>query len=270
MRKLLVFVIATVAITVCRAQNEINFNISYLPNLEYIVSQEQISDNTIKYSGSEEVLQSLKDSGVENPQLMSETTLTQFNFQTGNPKESQIPIELEFIESSDPSISVGTKIFGNIIDGKIKFDSISSPTLNEEGKQTALSVMETLMQIEFPNKKFKIGDRFTQNSPLSLPIGNLVLDMDISTTYTLMAIKDGIGYFDIDQIYTAKSNMEEYEIKIKGTADGTMEFDNEKQFYRKYVMDLEMDMTMDIEEITMEMKMNQKLDQTAEIKKRSN
>lgn len=271
MKKLLLFVIATAAIPVCKAQNEINFNISYLPNLEYTVSQEQNIENIIKYSGTEDALQGLKDKGVENPKVTVNTVQLQSVLKTGNLKGSQIPIELEFIESSDPSISVGTKIFGNIIDGKIKFDSISSQTLNEEGKQTALSMMESLMnQIKFPNKKFKIGDRFTQNSPLSLPIGNLVLDMDISTTYTLMAIKDGIGYFDIDQIYTAKSNMEEYEIKIKGTADGTMEFYNEKQFYRKYVMDLEMDMTMNIEEITMEMKMNQKLDQTAEIKKRSN
>lgn len=155
MRKLLVFVIATVAIPVCKAQNEINFNISYLPNHEYIVSQGQISENTIKYSGPEEVLQSLKDSGVENPQLMSETTLTQFNFQTGSLKGNQIPIELEYTESTDSSISAGTKIFGNIIDGKIKFDSISSPTLTEEGKQTALNVMESLLnQIEIPNNRF--------------------------------------------------------------------------------------------------------------------
>lgn len=265
------FVIATVAIPVCKAQNEINFNISYLPNLEYTVSQEQNLENIIKYSGTEDALQGLKDKGVENPKVTVNTVQLQSVLKTGNLKGSQIPTELEFIESSDPSISVGTKIYGNVIDGKIKFDSISSPTLTEEGKQTALSVMESMLnQIEFPNKKFKIGEHFTQSRPLSLPIGNLVLDMDISTTYTLTAIKDGIGYFDIDQIYTAKSNIEGYEMKIKGTGGGTMEYDIENQFYRKYVMDLEMDMTMDIEEITMEMKMNQKLDQTAEIKKRSN
>lgn len=271
MKKLLLSVIATVAISICKAQNEINFNISYLPNQEYIVSQEQNLENIIKYSGTEEALQGLKDKGVENPKVTVNTVQLQSVLKTGNLKGSQIPIELEFIESSDPNLSAGTKIYGNVIDGKIKYDSISSRTLNEEGKKEALSVMESLLnQTEFPDNKFKIGERFTQNSPISLPIGNLALDMDLDTTYTLTDIKDGIGYFDIDQVYIVKSNIEDYKINIQGTGNGKMEYDNEKQFYRKSLMNLEMDMSMNIGDINIEMKLKQKSSQSVEIKKRSN
>src|SRR5690554_7322809 len=67
MKKTILFVLLLSAITSCKSQEEINFKVGYLPNLNYTLTQKQISENTVKYIASDQFLQNLENNGIKNP-----------------------------------------------------------------------------------------------------------------------------------------------------------------------------------------------------------
>lgn len=269
MKKILLFILATITIS-CNSQEKIDFKVGYLPNLDYTLSQKQISENTIKYIASDEVLQSLKDRGVENPTIKKDTTILKSISKTGRIEGNEFPVNIELLESTNPTLVSGTKFFGKYIDQKIRIDSIFSTTMTNEEKMTLRMTMESMLnQVEYPNRKIKVGESFKQNNPISMPIGNIVIELDINSTYTLTNISDGIGYFNLDQIYTLKTEIENYEIKVNGKGNGQIQYDIEQQFFTKYFLEMEMNLKMDLDPFSIELQTKSITDQTTEIKKAS-
>ncbi|TDS52416.1 hypothetical protein [Myroides indicus] len=269
MKKILLFILATITIS-CNSQEKIDFKVGYLPNLDYTLSQKQISENTIKYIASDEVLQSLKDRGVENPTVKKDTTILKSISKTGRIEGNAFPVNIELLESTNPTLLSGTKFFGKYIDQKIRIDSIFSTTMTNEEKMTLRMTMESMLnQVEYPNRKIKVGESFKQNNPISMPIGNIVIELDINSTYTLTNISDGIGYFNLDQIYTLKTEIENYEIKVNGKGNGQIQYDIEQQFFTKYFLEMEMNLKMDLDPFSIELQTKSITDQTTEIKKAS-
>lgn len=254
------------AIVTCRSQEEIDFKVGYLPNYNYTLNQKQISENQITYISSDEILKKLKDNGIENPTIIKDTSLLRSVSKTGSLKGNEFPINIELLDSNNPSLKSGTKFYGKSVDGKTKIDSISSSTMSEETKGIVLPAMESMMnQIKYPDRKIKVGESFEQKNPMSLPIVDVTIEIEINSIYTLRKTENGIGYFDLDQVYSITSATKDYEMEMDGIGKGEIHYDIEKQFFTKYYLAMEMNLKTQLEGFSIELQTKSISDQTTEI-----
>ncbi len=270
MKKTYLILLLTLVITSCKGQEEIDFKVGYLPNFNYTLTQKQISETYIRYIASDEILQNLKDSGFENPATIKDTSLLKSISKTGALNGNEFPIDVELLQSNDPTLTRGTKFFGKSVSGETKIDSISSSTMTEQEKRTLLPVVESLMsQIKYPNRKIKVGESFEQKNPMSMPIADVTIEIEINSVYTLKRIENGIGQFDLSQVYTIKSATKDYEMELDGTGEGQVNYDIEKQFFTKLYQETKMNLKTELEGFSIELKAKSVTDQKTAIKKAS-
>lgn len=270
MKKTILLILFTATIYTCQGQEEIDFKVGYLPNYNYTLTQKQISENNVLYIASDEILQKLKDNGIENPTVTKDTSLLKSISRTGKLIGNEFPMDIEILQSSNQKLANGTKFYGKSIAHIIKIDSIASPTMTEDKKRTLLPIMQSMLnQIKYPNKKIKVGESFEQKNPISMPIADVTIEMEINSTYTLKKIENGIGYFDINQVYTIKSATKDYKMTLDGTGKGKIQYDLEKQFFTKYYLEMDMDLKTELAVFSIELQTRSITDQTTEIKKAS-
>lgn len=255
MKKTIVLLIILTQFTIITySQDSLSFKSKYLPEKKYNQTIEQTSNTELKYFGSDEFLTKIKNKGIQNPTMTSKTSLMECIIKTGllNNK-STFPLTMEFakITSSDGKKAMpdGTILYGNVLGDNIPtFDSISMTGMDEEVKNTVLQSMQSMYsQLNFPEKKLKVGDEFTRESPLSLPISDVTVEMAITTKYKLKSILDGIASFDISQIYTVKSTITKYIITANGNGEGKLLYDVKNNFYLKYQLDNNLEMNAQLE-----------------------
>lgn len=261
MRKIILLLLTLTQIS-CNSQSKdgLTFKVQYKPETKYSQTIEQTSHTDMKYSGSEEFLQKLKDKGVQNPTITDNVSKIESVFKTGKLTDgTNFPLTLEFVKttSSDgkKEIPDGTLIYGHGSIGNMPtLDSIVSSGLDEEFKKTLLQAMQsTFSQLSFPEKKVKVGESFSRESPLSIPIAGVTIEMAITTNYKLLSIANGIADFDVSQVYTMKSNITKYTIKATGSGNGKLLYDVSNDYYLKYQIDTEMVMNMKLDNFDLDL-----------------
>ena len=80
-------------------------------------------------------------------------------------------------------------------------------------------------------------------------------------------VENGIGYFDVDQVYTIESATKDYKMELDGTGKGQINYDIEKQFFTKSYLNMEMNLKTELETFSIELQTKSIADQTAEVKK---
>jgi hypothetical protein len=264
----LLILLTSLTTTYNKGQDVINFRVGYLPNYNYTVTLKQNSENNVKYIASDDILQKLENNGIENPTIKKDTVLLKSVSKTGELKENEFLIDIEYLESNNTFLSSGTKFFGKSVDGKTKIDSIYSLTMTEEEKRTFLPTMETMMnQIKYPNRKIRVGESFSLTNTISMPIADVTIQMEINSIYTLKKIENGVGYFDLDQTFILKSATKNYEIVLDGRGKGQIDYDMQNQFITKYYLEMEMNLKAGLEAFSIEVNTKNVTDQKTEIEK---
>lgn len=269
----LLFLITILFTSSGKSQKIIDLKAGYLPNLEYTLTQTQISENVITYIADDVVLQNLKNNGIENPTVIKDTSFLKSFSKTGNLNGNSFFFDLEILESDNDNLISGTKFYGESVNRKIRMDSITSPSnlFSEEDKEIILSTIQSILdQITIPEKKIKAGDNFEQDDTLLLPIADVAIEIDIKSIYTLKKIKKGIGYFDINQIFTFKSASKGYEIKIDGIGNGYTNYDIEKEFFTELYLDTNVYLLTELDDFSIELQSHSIFEQTTEIIKAEN
>jgi hypothetical protein len=230
------------------------FKVQYNPETKYSQTIEQISHYDMKYSGSEEFLRKLKDKGVQNPTITDKVSMIESVLKTGKSTEgTNFPLTIEFVKttSSDgkKEIPDGTLIYGHGSIGNMPtLDSIVSNGLDEGVKKTLLQAMQSIFsQLSFPEKKIKVGESFSIESPLSIPIAGVTIEMEITTNYKLLSITNEIADFDVSQVFTMKSTITNYNFKATGSGKGKLLYDVSNNCNLKYQIDTEIGMNMKLD-----------------------
>lgn len=275
MRKTILFLlIVSTQLTVAQSKNEFLFKIQYSPETKYDQIIDQTSHLEMRYSGDPEFTQILKDKGMQNPTITDNHSVIESVFKTGKltPK-MDFPLTIEFLKTtnSDNKIAIpnGTTIYGKGTLGNMPtLDSIVSNGLNEEFKKSVLQTMQaTFAQINIPERKVKLGEVFALDTPLSIPMAGMQLDMTITTTYKLLSLQNNVADFDISQVYTMKSNTAKFPINATGTGKGKLRYDVIRNFNLKYQMDMEMSANVKIEKMELDITSKTGFIQTAKISK---
>ena len=241
------------------SQDSVTFKTQYKPETKYIQTLEQNNYSIMKYSGSEEFIQKLNAKGIHNPTTAVSNSTTELIMQIGKLNEkSDYPITIEFQKttSSDGKkiIPDGTIIYGHGSNGTMpQLDSIVSNGLKEDLKRTLLKSMQsTFNQLVLPEKIVKVGESFSIDTPLSMPLADVTLEMNITTNYKLESIKNDIAYFKVLQTYTVKSKITKYTINATGDGYGELEYDISKNYNLKYQVNTQLKMNVQLDKFSID------------------
>lgn len=270
---LLLFVIS-IQLSVAQTKNELQFKIQYNPDTKYEQTLDQTSHLEMKYAGEADFMQTLKDKGVQNPTIVDNHSVIESVMKTGKlTNKTYFPLTIEFLKTTNSDnktqIPDGTIIYGKgTINNLPTLDSITSKGLSEEYKKTIMQTMQSFFtQLNIPERKVKVGEVFDLDTPLSIPVAGMQMDMTITTTYKLLSIKNNVADFDISQVYTMKTNTTKFPMNATGTGKGKLLYDVVNNFNLNYQIDMEMTANMKIEKIELDIKSKTGMIQSAKISK---
>lgn len=247
-KTLLLFLISLPLFNYGQSSKDIlDFKIGYAPQTSYRQVIEQSSDTELLYIASDEILEKLKSNGVQNPTLAKSITIMESVFKAGKTeKDGNFPVVIEFVKTTNSEdktiIPNGTLIYGKASSSSMpKLDSVVSKEMDEPYKKQLLQTVQSMFsQIALPEKKMKIGEAFTQVTPLTIPLAGTSIEMEITTIYKLINMTGEIANFDIVQQYIAKIAFEEgkFNITADGNGKGKLVYDIPQHFATKFVLDI--------------------------------
>lgn len=277
MKNIFLFILIAIPfLNYSQSEKTLDFKMAYSPKTTYHQVIEQSLGNELVYSGSEDILKKIKENGVQNPTITENTTVAESILKTGKlEKDGNFPVTIEFIKttSSDQKIIIpnGTIIYGKASASSMpKLDSIVSKDLDKTFKNSILQTLQsTFSQLALPEKKIKIGESFSQESPLKIPVATLTFDMLITTTYKLVNIQNQTANFDIVQDYTLKisDHKQEFNISASGNGKGKLDYNIPNHFATQFNLDIELNFGLKRDEFGLNAKSKSSFKQTVQISK---
>ena len=234
-----------------QSNETLDFKPSYAPETIYNQTVTNSSDYEMTYSGSEKLLEILKKNGTENPTKIKNAFNVETVSKTGKVgKDGNFPITIEYLQSSDINgksvIPNGTLLFGNAsLSSMPKLDSIVGTGMEENFKNSIFKMVQsTFDQLAMPEKKLKVGESFSQESPLTIPIAGINIEMVITTTYSLKSITTKSAFFDIVQVYSMKIADTRFDTNGSGNGTGKLVYDIPNHFTSENTLDMELNLKL--------------------------
>lgn len=259
----------------CQSKQILDFNAGYAPENVYKQLIQSFSETEINYIGSDTFLETIKNQGIQNPTIQKAGMEMETVSETGKmDKEGNFPITIIYNKSETNDgktiIPNGTMLYGKVsLSTMPKLDSISAKDLDETFKNSIFEIVKsTFSQVSIPIKKIKVGDSFSQDTPLTIPMAGIKFEMLITTTYKLKNIIDQNANFDIDQVYKMKITESEYNIEASGSGTGTLTYDIPNHFITENTTDIDLHLKLKKDEFTLKVNSKSKYSITAKISKK--
>jgi len=275
MKKLFVLIILLVQFSCAKPpQNTVTFKIQYQPEMKYNQTSERNTISFIKYMGSATSLQRLKARGIQNPTISNKKSHTEWVLKTGKlMNKTDFPATVEYaitvINDGQKGIPVKANLSGKFLSDHLPvFDAVVSDGMDENHKSVLLqSLQNTFTQLSFPEKKLKIGEQFTIENPSSIPMEGSTVEMEVTTNYHLIGIKEGIAHFDISQEYKMNPKLADNSFKGSVIGKGHLVYDIANTIVLNYTLDTEMRINKKLDSFEFELKTNSEIIQTTKISK---
>jgi hypothetical protein len=242
-------------------QDSRTFKIHYQPAKKYNQTTERTSQTVIKFSGKEISLQRLKARGVRNPTISDKKSRTETVLKTGKLTDrAGFPVTLEIVKTISND---GKKDFPDgaifkghcLADSMPTFNSMVSVGLDSNYKMALVELAQsTFSQLAFPVKKLKIGEQFSEDHPLSMPMEGSTIEMVVTTNYKLISISKGIAAFDISQTYTMTPTLMDNSFKGSANGKGHLLYDIDHTIILNYTINTEMQINKRLDSFDFDMK----------------
>ncbi len=246
------------------AQDKVNFKVRHKPNRTYISVQDNQSTLTLTFSGESSIISELKSNGLSEKTIIEEKSKVSSITKTGSFNDKkEIPFSIDFkaeptfqmingkFHDARPNPMSNMKIKGKVdSNSKLKINSIERKDLNNELKAIIEKSLESLhSQIKFPDMPIGIGESFTQETPLTIPMaGVAAINIIITTEYKLLGFKKDLALFSSKQ--KIKLNMEaeedEAEITASGEGQGKFIYQMSEHFITLQKTDITMNLSIDL------------------------
>jgi hypothetical protein len=273
MKKILyLFFVLLIAFEV-RAQQNVVFKIKYLPNHTYAGSINLGTVFKVDLSGDTAVLAKMKSEGLSSPLAMNMDMKMSGTTKTGESGTNQaFPIKMDFkfgnvsadlngknIPVPSAKLGQGVSIYGHVgSDGKINADSIGGAKKADTSQEKVTKLMNMIQkQIQFPDHPMKIGETFTQEMPMSVPVSGSNMDISSQVVYKLVSISDGNAYFDVQQTMNMSVPIAGATININGSGTGKLIYSIKDNFATDYNTNVNLKVTGQIKTL--------KIDATAQM-----
>lgn len=274
MKKILLLILVSIPVINFGQSNQIlDFKIQFSPQTNYNQTMSSSAEYELTYDGSQEFLASLKSKDVQNPTKSKTSFLMESVLKTGKANaDGNFPVTIEYLKSLDSNgktiIPNGTVIYGKGSTSSLpQLDSIASKGLDETFKKSIFQIVQSsFAQLALPEKKLKVGESFSQESPLKLPIAGLNFDMVITTIYKLKSIVNKNAFFDIDQVYTAKViDQNDNNINVTGSGTGKLIYDISNYYATENTIDMKLMFDFKKGDISLKLNSSSSIKQEAKI-----
>ncbi|MDP9046825.1 MAG: hypothetical protein M3N14_01725 [Bacteroidota bacterium] len=228
-----------------QAQKGIVFKMKFLPNHDYNGTVNMNISCKVNLSGDKDVLDKLTAQGITLPVNANVVMKMGGDTKTGARGSNDIfPVTMKFkvdqlavnlngkdINVPIPATANATTIFGHAgVDGKLIADSIGGNKMKDTARQKMSQMMNALQQrINFPDRPLHIGDTFTQDMPLGIPL-SANMKMDAKTIYKLINITNGNAFFDVTQSMNMAIPVKNETVTLIGSGSGKLIYDIKNSF----------------------------------------
>jgi len=242
------------------AQQGAIFKMKYLPGLTYTITQTVNSVTSVDFTGDKAELDKLPVAQL--PIVLQNKTNLKYTITTGseNPKffsgnvlflNSENTRKLNNEEMGEAADSLKLKKFlGGFAHDIFKIDSLKYPKLTDSLKKVILTLVNGIL-IDFPDKRLKPGDTFTQDGQINMPVSGKMITINIHTVYKLISTKNNAAFFDVSQTAMLKTHTEQGDMEIRGTGNGHIFYDMQYGFFRLYQNSLKLNFTTQNGKLTM-------------------
>ena len=255
-RFLLIGVISLITFS-SKAQQEVLFKVQYLPEKMYKSHMVNTTAMEMNFKGDSAKLKQMASNGLKLPMQMELVQNMDMVTKTGAIRtDKQIPITVNYDkvvvsqklngkEMPYNDMLSGIKIEGRTKDGgQILIDSIYGNLPSAMKKVMADMVQNMQKSIVFPSHPLKVGDKFSQEAPMAIPLGKTPMKMVVKMNYTLKEVKDQKAYFDLSQFLTLDFSIKEANADATGQGIGSMVYDLKSNFIISSDSNINMDLKM--------------------------
>ena len=226
------------------SQDEKAYYICYKPNKHYKFNTESYTRTITSLEGDKSIIENLNRASLY-PMEYSFLIVSEESAETGSSIiEGRVPIKYSFIKAQtktriqNKTIVKKSPLNGISVEGYYIDESKFVPTpncldgLSDSIKQSIFkSVSESQNQILFPAEQLKIGDKFTRNKSVQIPVSGLKpINCIISTEFTLVDTISRVAHFSINQNINQDSSKSNPSIDFNGVGSGDILFDKEDSF----------------------------------------
>jgi hypothetical protein len=248
--------------------------VRYQPESRYLISTIRGTETVITYSGQEIAMQKLKSMNIKNPTISKVKTKTDTELVTaGRLKDKSYGATLIYKKTNSidgkNEVPEGTFVYGTIKNGHLPtFHAIASDILDFDQKTQLMQIVRnTFDQFDFPEKQLKIGEQFSMDRPVSLPMEGSVIETVITTTYKLIGIKNGTAQFSISQSYLMSPKMMDNSFKGSGKGNGQLNYSIKDSLVTDYSLKTELDLNKKLDYFEFDLKTINEFNQTTQIVK---
>lgn len=248
MKKLICLFLIVLAVN-AQAQKGVIFKMKYQPNHNYTMATGMTMNFDVNLSGNEDIIEKLKAQGFTQPMKANMTMNLSGNTKTGQAAANDIfPMSVTYkfdqmsVKIGDrdipmpPKLNTSTTIYGHAgKEGRFKADSISGNGMKDTSEKKITQMMNAIQnKIKFPEKPLHVGDTFTQEMPVSIPITQGEGNTNINATYKLVSIENGLANFDVVQNANIQLNVKGVTLKITGAGTGKLVYSIKNSFPLDY------------------------------------
>jgi len=252
--------------------DSIDFKIEYKPETKYSQTTERSSQTEISYSGPEISLQRLKARGIKNPTMSDKKIRKEALLNTGKLADGiSFPCTYEVIRTINSDgkkdISDGAIFKGRCLVGKMpQFYSVKLDGLDEKYTTSLIqNLQNSFSQLDLPEKKLKIGEQFSVENPLSIPMEGSTVEMLVTTSYKLNSISNGTASFAVSQNYAMNPTLMDNSFHGTGNGKGELIYDIANQIALKNTLTTEIDINKKLDSFDFQLKAKSESVQTTTI-----
>jgi hypothetical protein len=235
-RSFTIFVLFLLIGAELKAQKQVLFKISVLPNTNYSSVTKMDMNMEMTMVGDSAFTNMVGKKGLKFPMVMQMQTGFNSSVKTGIANlQKEIPFTMNIqtlpskmtMNGTDTNIPVPTTsqtYYGVYTDGiKAKIDSVAGKKMDENLKASIIKMIEGITgNIKFPEKPMKVGDTFTQDVPMDMPMGTFAAKIICKTTYKLISIENNKAFFDLNYVITMDMTVQKMTIDLSGDGDGKL------------------------------------------------
>ena len=233
-------------------QDSVDFKTVYQPEHMYTTTSVQKTTTRISLdSGGQEIIDAMKEHGVELPMVKTQSVNSEFQLKTGKQGDSaRMPVFMDIVKCIDDSgkavIPAGSRIFGSVHPSDLPaLDSMHAPDMDEDVKASFMKMMKDIFsQLSLPAVKVAVGQTIGVDNPVKLPFPGMDMNMKVHMDYTLTGLTGNIAHFDVAMKINFQLSGTEAPLSGGGTGAGTVLFDTKNYFMVGQDLHMSVDMFM--------------------------